>query len=492
MRNTETGGPASPLAVYSKADTVPYTSLPGTTSSEIGATLNIHIAKNITLPAFTLAHHSRTHYSIFRRSLGLACAQKVPCMIELGLSRILRLLRNVPIKWKACHVAGTNGKGSVCAFTSAMLHASGVKCGRFTSPHLIDRWDCITLDERPVSASLFKRVEGHVKRDNLSNDIGASEFEILTATAFSIFHETQIDVGVIEVGLGGSQDATNVLQSPIVTILTKIGYDHQAILGNSIEDITSHKAGIMKPGVPCLVDGTNEAHVCDILRLSSQRRQAASLQFVPQDTSDSSCHLEQAIAHLNLAPHQINNAQLGLEATQIILRDLGKKVPLQQIIDAIEGTHWPGRLQFLRSKIDPLVQHKILLDGAHNAQAARSLGKFVNERLRGTGLPIVWVIAMSRGRAPGQVLREILQSGDSLVATTFGPVDGMPWVAALEPREIVDAARTVCSLSEALIAPNGAVASLRDAFQMFGGSLFVATGSLYLVSDILRFERQSP
>src|SRR4051812_42901739 len=130
-------------------------------------------------------------------------------MIELGLGRISRLLRHTPQPWKAIHVSGTNGKGSICAYLSAMLHASGVRCGRFTSPHLIDRWDCITIDEQPVRESIFREAEALVMKRNEVEKIEASEFELLTATAFEVFYKEKVEMGVIEVGLGGRLDATN-------------------------------------------------------------------------------------------------------------------------------------------------------------------------------------------------------------------------------------------------------------------------------------------
>src|SRR6187402_2890767 len=120
-------------------------------------------------------------------------------MIELGLARISRLLSFTPQPWKAIHVAGTNGKGSICAYLSAMLKASGVRCGRFTSPHLIDRWDCITINEQTVQEGTFRAAERLVNTRNNAGKIEASEFELLTATAFEVFQQEKIEMGVIEV-----------------------------------------------------------------------------------------------------------------------------------------------------------------------------------------------------------------------------------------------------------------------------------------------------
>src|SRR6187402_3404456 len=128
-------------------------------------------------------------------------------MIELGLARISRLLSFTPQPWKAIHVAGTNGKGTICAYLSAMLHASGVRCGRFTSPHLIDRWDCITINEQTVRESVFREAEDLVLERNRKLDIAATQFELLTASAFEVFAKEKVEMGVVEVGLGGKLDA---------------------------------------------------------------------------------------------------------------------------------------------------------------------------------------------------------------------------------------------------------------------------------------------
>ncbi len=148
-----------------------------------------------------------------------------PTMIDLGLARISQLLRYTPQTWKAVHVAGTNGKGSICAYLSAMLQASGARCGRFTSPHLVDRWDCIAVDGRPVSEALFREAEAVVRGRDSADRIGATSFELLTATAFEIFRRAGVDFGVVEVGLGGALDATNAMAHKAVAVISKIGLD---------------------------------------------------------------------------------------------------------------------------------------------------------------------------------------------------------------------------------------------------------------------------
>lgn len=180
-------------------------------------------------------------------------------MIRPGLERIALLLKGIHLPWKAVHVAGTNGKGSICAYLSALFHLTNIRCGRFTSPHLIDRWDCITVDEKPIAESIFRSVEERVKERNERHEIDASEFELLTATAFEIFAQERVEVAVIECGLGGRLDATNVIETPLVTVISKIGLDHQGLLGDTLKQIAFEKAGIIKTGATCVVDGTSNA-----------------------------------------------------------------------------------------------------------------------------------------------------------------------------------------------------------------------------------------
>lgn len=187
-------------------------------------------------------------------------------MIRPGLERISLLLKDVSLSWRAFHVAGTNGKGSICAYIAQMLQTAQLKSGRFTSPHLLDRWDCISIDNQPVEQALFKDVEARVKWKNEQHSINASEFELLTATAFEIFNEQKVQVGVIECGMGGRLDATNVLQNPLVTVISRIGLDHQAFLGDTVEKIAVEKAGIIKAGVPCIVDGQNESSILAVIK----------------------------------------------------------------------------------------------------------------------------------------------------------------------------------------------------------------------------------
>ena len=406
-------------------------------------------------------------------------------MIELGLARIIRLLKGTSIQWRAIHVAGTNGKGSVCAYMSAMLHAGKIKCGRFTSPHLIDRWDCITINEQPVHEDLFREVEGAVKARDYKEGIKASEFELLTATAFEIFNRERIEIGVIEVGMGGRHDATNVINNPSVTVITKIGIDHQSFLGNTLEDIAYQKAGIMKNGVPCIVDGSNAPSVIEVLRKTAKEIGAASISFVPQDY-DLQEEVWSTISKDQFEEHQQMNIYLAVGTVQEMLRREYHSLDLRKLIPSIQETIWPGRLQRMSTKSLFGREHAILLDGAHNTQSAEVLGSYVDRKLREGKRPVTWVVAMSKGKDVREVLSHLLRPRDNIIAVSFSPVDGMPWISSERAEDILHEARRfdVSELSQK--GPGSIVDALRVAAIVATEGPLVVAGSLYLVSDVLR------
>ena len=411
-------------------------------------------------------------------------------MIELGLSRILQLVKHAPLTWKAVHVAGTNGKGSVASCLSDLLRRGGIRTGRFTSPHLIDRWDCITVNEKAVTKHSFDEVEREVKARNEASKIGASEFELLTATAFGIFNRARIDIGVVEVGLGGRLDATNVLTSDdvILSIITKIGLDHQALLGNTLGAIAMEKGGIIKKGVPCLVDSTNVPEVLTALEACAVNAKGADVQtpirLSPRNLrSKTESALEAVLSKLDLEPHQRVNVRLAVDALNIVREKHTLTRPLASLLKDIPRIKWPGRLQRITLNGWIARAEEVLLDGAHNLHSAEVLGNYVQRKMRPPEGHVTWVVAMSKGKPIDELLRCWLQRGDTVIATQFGAVDGMPWVEGAPAEDISAAAVELdCQTN---IAENAEEAMIRAAEVAQGGPLVVG-GSLYLVSDVLR------
>lgn len=378
-------------------------------------------------------------------------------------------------------MAGTNGKGSICAYLSAMLNASDSSCARFTSPHLIDRWDCIVIDGKPVSKSLFIEVEDVVKQRDQQDKIGATEFELLTATAFEIFHRQQVEFGVVEVGLGGKLDATNALKEKAVTVIAKIGLDHQSFLGNTIGEIALQKAGIMRSRVPCVVDESNEPSVLEVIKRHSQEV-GAELHFPANG--------EVAKAMSDWEPHQIQNLACAYAAFKLAKPE--NKLPLANLLAAVRQISWPGRLQKLDIQRITGRPKEVLLDGAHNTQSAEVLAAYVTRHFRSQGRPITWVVAATQGKDMDGILKLLLQPGDQVVAARFQPVDGMPWVKPAEPAELLKlASQNAIEPSALQDAGSDVKKALLWASEAAGDKPVVIAGSLYLVSSVLRLLRDS-
>ena len=176
--------------------------------------------------------------------------------IKLGLERIYKLLDNLGnphLQVPVIHVAGTNGKGSVCAYLSAVLTEAGYRTGRYTSPHLVDWTERITLNEQPIPSNELHKLILQVKAAITSEEESPTQFEVITAAAWLYFAQQKADIAVVEVGLGGRLDATNVIAQPLVTIITSISREHWQQLGNTVGEIAFEKAGIIKAGCPVVV-----------------------------------------------------------------------------------------------------------------------------------------------------------------------------------------------------------------------------------------------
>ena len=478
-------------------------------------------------------------------------------MIELGLQRINRLLSQTHLPWRAIHVAGTNGKGSICVYISGMLEAynnssfrklskrPAIRHGRFTSPHLVDRWDCISINQKTVSSALFHEIEKKVLSRNASEDINASEFELLTATAFEIFTHEKVDIGVIEVGMGGRLDATNILGVPVeadrssgepitralplATAIAKIGLDHQSFLGTTLQAIASEKAGILKPTVPLVYDSSNPPEVHDTFHNLASKIGAPtpnpkdlivpspeSAQALSQTLPPSDITINHEPTTNNTTPtHTRHNTSVALQATLLALSQLQPTLSpstlssapglLQSLLAVPSQTTFPGRLQTLSIHTLTNRTQPILLDGAHNAQSAAVLAEAV-AKLRATDSStggsgnVTWLLAASDSKDIHELLRPLLQAGDEFCAVEFGAVDGMPWVRAMGAGKVAEAAREVLR-EKGDVGNEGetsgrafgrdVVGGLKRASELADGGAMVVAGSFYLVGSVLRALRES-
>ncbi|KAF3928292.1 hypothetical protein AA313_de0208928 [Arthrobotrys entomopaga] len=407
--------------------------------------------------------------------------------IDLALSRMLKLLPSATFTWRALHVAGTNGKGSVCAYLSSALSSSGIRTGRFTSPHLLDRWDSIVLNEKIVDSALFHETEALVKKRNQDGDIGATEFELLTATAFEIFSREKVELAVVEVGLGGRLDATNIIKDPVVTVLTKIGMDHTDFLGDTIEKITREKAGIMKAGAPCVVDASNMENALKVIREVKEEvgagevvlaapeldedgagvstaigEGAASTGDTPAPTASTAPQLVtirtpsfgvQSYTPSLLGKYQHHNLACAIHALSVAAKTY-PQITADAVKTGVSQAKNPGRLQWITVKSSVNKKQEMIIDGAHNPEAAEALAQFVDEnlRMRIQQRNVTWVVGISHGKDAKSILGQFLREGDVVSTVEFGPVDGMPWVKPTESTELAKEA-------ESLVGPKGLVRS---------------------------------
>jgi len=308
------------------------------------------------------------------------CQQKG---MKFGLETIQSLLARIsnPEKtFPSIHIAGTNGKGSTAALLESVLRRSGYKTALYTSPHLIDMRERIQVAGRRIAPRevirIVDRLRPHI------DSLGASYFEALTALAFEHFASQRVDVAVIETGLGGRLDATNVIR-PILTVITEIGHDHTNFLGNTLKSIAAEKAGILKTGVPC-VAGTKRSRVAAFLEEAAAAkscpivfsRQSVNIQK-PRCTDEGSwfdavcgaCRYENLRLNL-LGMHQIDNARTVL-AVLDLLRKQRFAIPEKAVRDGFERVVWRARMELVRR--DPLV----LLDSGHNPDGIRMLARSI-------------------------------------------------------------------------------------------------------------------
>lgn len=472
--------------------------------------------------------------------------------IELGLSRIRLLLKKLGdphlSTWHAIHIAGTNGKGSICSYLSSILTHSHISNGKFTSPHLVSVNDSITLNGRPVLLEQFDTVKQKVIQFDRQFKINATEFEILTAVAFEIFRLEKVKFAIVEVGLGGRLDSTNVIPSAfeiasqntssstsnhgvLVTGISKISMDHENILGSTIEAIAKEKAGIIKPLVPCVVDGSNEPSVLQVVQEVSNANKSdlSVVNKFHNEVDDNHFTLlpgfQNAKIDLSKSPlqgqYQRNNLSVALKIIDILKTKLielnhyksAQSITLQSIENGIAGTKWPGRLQKLKFKYnsnDPFSLLPILLDGAHNHSAALELQKFINSQIKKGLLKknIVFVMSITSSKDFLSLLKPLLNDGlsqrnenneygtnFSLFLTNFDykkGVDGMPWIKSYDCQvlklRILEEFGGIVSSQQILVQPNVEKLLSEDlpAFIRNEECSVVACGSLYLVGEILR------
>lgn len=312
---------------------------------------------------------------------------------HFGLERMVELLAlrgNPHLKLKVLHIGGTNGKGSTIAFLKKMLEKLGLRVGVFSSPYLIHYTDQISINGESISEArleaLMADYQSLLEGEAVANLQGTTEFEIITALAYDYFASEQVDVAIMEVGMGGLLDSTNVCQ-PILTGITTIGLDHVALLGDTLEAIAEQKAGIIKQGMP-LVTGRIAPEALTVIDRIAEGKDAPRLAYgtdyqvrhqesvVTGEVFDYTSAVRQGRFQTSLLGlYQIENAGMAIVLLDTFCQEDGRELASNDFLgQALEETSWPGRLEIVSR--DPLM----ILDGAHNPHAIKALLVTLQER----------------------------------------------------------------------------------------------------------------
>ncbi len=408
--------------------------------------------------------------------------------VQLGLERMAGLLdrlgqpqQGIPV----IHVAGTNGKGSVCAMLSQIFRAAGYRVGRYSSPHLVSWRERVWVDGDWIPESEWSRLLfelAQVLQSYPPDQEWPTQFEVTTAAAWLYFCAQKVDLVVLEVGLGGRLDATRVGIDPVVTVITSIGMDHWQRLGETLPQIAAEKAAIACPGIP-LISAPQDPEVLAVLQAQAQRV-LAPLQIVEpltwaidQDKNgiQSGIQWQGHVLPMPLRGDvQLTNAALAL-ATVEALRQQGYLISDSQISQGLAQTQWPGRLQTLR-----LAGHTLLVDGAHNLPAAIALRRYLDHHRPGS---LCWFVGILETKDAAGILKVLLQPGDQVFTLPIQDHLGIP------PQVLASIARQV--------QPQLSHVSALDSLQSWQELLhrwdpqryqdhLVVCGSLYLIGQIMQ------
>lgn len=381
------------------------------------------------------------------------------------------------------HVAGTNGKGSTCAFLRAILEASGLRVHVFTSPHLIHARERVRLAGRLVSDAAFLDAIEEVA----ACGVKITFFETVTAAAFLLFSRSPADYVILEVGMGGLYDATNVIAAPALSVITPVDLDHQAFLGETIAEIAEQKAGILKPGRPGVIgrqspdamapiEAVAQARGCQLWCAGRDFDMFATPSGMALQTHDSFMELPSPSL---LGPHQIDNAGLAAAAT-LMLAD--SRVTADALASGLVSARWPGRLQpLVRGALGARAEAmgvSVLVDGAHNPHGARALASALKAMHARAPARTALICGMFANKDADGILGALRTSADHVYLT---PIEGGRMAAA--PKILADIARAHGMPAD----PHESLEHALDAaFAAVGrGGRIVICGSLHLAGAVI-------
>lgn len=399
-----------------------------------------------------------------------------------GLERIsgmMEQLGNVQEDLKFIHIAGTNGKGSVSAMLSSVLTAAGYRTGLFISPYIMRFNERMQVNGMPISDEELAEIIAEVQPVAESMAERPTEFEIITAAAFLWFARQKCDIVVLETGLGGRLDATNLISKNVCAVITNLGMDHTEYLGNTLGEIAGEKCGILKPGCP-VVAYRSAPEAMKVIRARAKELECpvrtadfGKIKALSADLQGQTFQYKQfpeLTVHL-LGAHQLKNAAVALE-TISVLRKAGWEIPDEAVVQGMDATRWPGRFEVLQD--NPLV----IVDGAHNPQGVESLIAAVKEYLPGQHIVCVTGVLADKDWKP--MMDRLKTVVSDFVAVTPDSPRALGNVRLA--RYLTDRQHWVSVADDVEKGLTGALERAKAT-----GGMVLACGSLYMAADVRRF-----
>ncbi|KAJ6784937.1 hypothetical protein PWT90_04435 [Aphanocladium album] len=416
--------------------------------------------------------------------------------IRLGLERITRALQTEQ-NWTGVHVGGTNGKGSICTLLSYMFRLSGVSHGLFTSPSIFGPRHGVLVNGMYPNQRLYeseiKNVQNRFAKAASAWTFQSGEdpgpltpFELDTAVAFRVFNTLHVKYGIVEVGMGGASDATNAMDGSKkgVTVISKIGLDHQEYLGNTIEEIAAVKAGIMRPFVPCIIDHTNSVEVLRVL--TEHARSIGAPYYLTDEAADLLNPLD--TKKFQLEDYEKQNLLCALLAFEKLFPKM--EVDINALLS--RRPYPPGRKDLINVSglTHGLRKTPVFVDGAHNMLGVQTLSSYVNNQIRKSDEPVTWIMGLSASKSKpfASLIETLVQPQDRFAFVEYQPLSTEPSAVPAElGREIAES--TLGSSEQVYDGEPSIDAALKWACEKAGNeNPIVVTGSLYLIRELLATE----
>ena len=401
-----------------------------------------------------------------------------------GLERItelLELMGNPQDELKFIHVGGTNGKGSVCAFLSSILVQAGYKTGLFTSPFIEVFNERMQINNKNISDEELAEITTYVRPFADSMSDGPTEFELNTAIAMEYFRRNECDIVILEVGMGGELDSTNVIKCPELAIITAISLDHTEYLGNTEEEIAKTKSGIIKAGCK-VVAYKQKRSVIDVINQKCEEVGAELYVSEPETVEFQSANIDrQLIYHpdfgnlaiILLGRYQVENIAVVIKAVQV-LRELGYKITNGTVAKGLEGTKWPGRFEVIGH--EPI----FIVDGAHNPQGARATAESIHSVFQDEKLLIIFGVLADKDYT--DMLINILPMAKEVLTVTPDSARALP------AEDTARAIREIAGDDIRVTAYESIPEAIEAAFAKAGRTIPIcAVGSLYMVGDVKKY-----